>query len=684
MGRLIGNTATMAGQNIQVAFWVDEFEDGELPPIVSINTQMDGGGEYSPLKITTASITFLVNGVELIKLCVVDYPIKVYIDNVATQTTIFQGYIVPNSLNQSLSGMNDAITIECVDRLGYSKYVPYSQYHTPTGFGSLRLDDVIFRCLRLIGVDTTSGHELIMLPDNVRVWRAHHRDMNFTNLEVSEADFFKSDLPDELTKDYRPNAMTCEEVLTMIAESFHLTWMCVNSNVILYEALSNSLDYTDLVRNDIVTLPTIRNINEDDFATTACNVSSLPRVSMTEVHHERVDSIQVQQDPFNNSTLHRDGNYDIYYNQSEDPEKSVVSTPLVSDIYNTYGNIDSDCYSKFVAWRTINSAMPAMTTPTSIGPWCWGDGEWTVALKICDNAKTELKELLRRKIKYTTPAIGNPGGTAPYAARTLHIAAQVVVAQLNEGEKDPEGKKLAELNKRLWPKNEKNIDCKLLVSVLLKGYYFNPEDKHYTSEKIVFPVNVREDGTADWDIYGINDRTSGIPVPAPGQLEFIVYSVGKYSAAGWSVAWLKNLKLTMRSSDWALSDDLAIKPVERVGGWDCNRVQSITELPFDIHYNMTSRPVYIPPVEDIEGDLAYIGAPRLEYNIDGKEMTLCEYAHALANKGDRLMWEITLRDEANALSPLDAFTCSKLWEGLKMMTGYTRDVINNQLTVTLV
>lgn len=687
MGSLLGRAVTLDGDEVTVAFIADEFEgnDGEaLPEIVSINLQMDGGsGEYLPLKTTTASIGFVVDDVSLLKMCNYGYPIKVAIDNATTHTTIFKGYIVPNSLNQSVSGLNDTVTVECVDRLGYAKYVPYTQYDAPTGFEALSLEAVIERSLRLIDVDFASGHERVIVPNNIRVWRGYSRNMSFSKLVVSEVDFFKSKLPDESTKDYRPHAMTCEDVLTMIAKSFHLTWMSVNSDVVLCDGLSDNLQYVYLGYQGILTLPIVHNIEEDSFASTVCNVSTLSRVAMTEVRHERVESVGILQNPFDDLTLRRNGDYNIYYNSGEDVERSVVSTSLISDIYNTYGSAGDGCYSQFVAWRTINKALPAMTTSVPIGPWCWGDGEWTVALKICDTDKTVLRRLLQRKVKFETPAIGNPGGTA-YSARVLQIAAQVVVAQLNDGEKDSNGEKMAELKRKLWPKNEKKIDCKLLVSVQLNGLYFKPSDKSYTTDETIFPVNVRADGTADWDIYGLNDGTSGIPVPTPGQLTFTLYSIGQYGSAGWDVAWLKELELTMRSSDWALSDDLAINPVERVGNWARDRVQSIEPPPFDIYYNMTSRPIYCPLVRNDEGEEEYVGRPRLQYDIDGKEMTFCEYAHALANRGDRLMWEMSLRDEANALSPLDAFTCAELWNGRKAMVGFSRDVINNKITVTLV
>lgn len=681
MGSLIGKAVSLTGQTISVAFIADKFEDNALPPIVSISTQMDGGAEYTPLKGATASISFLTDGAELMGVLRADYPIRVSVDNAATQTTIFRGYIVPNSYNQSLSGVNDTVTVECVDCLGYAKYIPYRQQDEAFGFEALRLDNLILRCLTLIGVDTTSGHELVMIPDSVRVWRGTS-SMLISRLYVAENYCFNSEYPDEVTGDYRPQAKTCEQVLSMIAESFRLTWVAVNSDIYLCDMLSREVNYTDLVRGGSAHMPVIRDIVEGSFASTTCNVSTLARVALTEVKHERAETVQAQQNPFDTSTLHKDGDYDVYYDATVDAYNRVISVPLRSSIYSTYmpsrleGN--PGCYSQFVAWRDNGSVVPEPGSPHFLDDYAWSDGSWDVSLKLYDIDRQPLREFLRRKVQYVTPAVGNPRGLVKNAARTLNIAAEVAVAQLPDGEKDSDGSKTAAMKARLWPQNAKSIDCKLLVSVILNGLYYDRNSRSYVTGKVVFPVQVYADGTAQWDIYSIfDDEKDGIPLPSAGQIELVIYSNGEYDA-GWDVAWLKKLELTIKSDTYALREDLLKPSAERVGSWDFNRTQSIT-LPFDLYYNLTPMPLSVPLV-----DGSYGGEARLEYDIDGQELTLCQYAHALANMGDRLMWEMALRDEANAITALDAFTCTQLWSGRKVVAGYQRDIINNSITLTLI
>lgn len=681
MGSVTGKAVTLTGQTIIVAFIADEFESGALPPITSITMQMDGGAEYAPLKGATASISFLTDGAELMGILWADYPIRVSVDNAATQTTIFRGYIVPNSYNQSLSGINDTVTVECVDCLGYAKYIPYIQQDEASGFKALRLGDLILRCLTLIGVDTTSGHELVMIPDSVRVWRGAS-SMPISRLYVAENYCFNSEYPDEVTGDYRPQAKTCEQVLSMIAESFRLTWVAVNSDIYLCDMLSREVDYTDLVRGGSAHMPVIRDIVEDSFASTATNVSTLARVALTEVQHERAETVQAQQEPFDISTLHKDGDYDVYYDATVDAYNRVISVPLRSSIYSTYmpSRLEDNprCYSQFVAWRDNGSVVPEPGSPHFLDNYAWRDGSWDVALKLYDIDRQPLREFLRRKVQYVTPAMGNPRGIIKNAARTLNIAAEVAVAQLPDDEKDSDGSKTAAMKARLWPQNAKSIDCKLLVSVIVNGLYYDRNSRSYVTEKVVFPVQVYADGTAQWDIYSIfDDEKDGIPLPSAGQIELVIYSNGEYDA-GWDVAWLKKLELTIKSDTYALREDLLKPSAERVGSWDFNRTQSII-LPLDLYYNLTAMPLSVPLV-----DGSYGGEARLEYNVDGKEMTLCQYAHALANMGDRLMWEMALRDEANGILPMDAFTCVQLWSGRKVVAGYTREVLDNKITLTLI
>lgn len=661
MGSLTCNAKTLCGDTVQVAFIADELSDGLLPDAIRINMQMDGDGGYSPLKKTTASVTFLADGAELMALCTADYTIRAVIKNTTKQKILFSGFIVPNSYNQGLTGYNDTITIECVDWLGFAKYVPYSQVDVEKGFSVMGLSSIAKRCFTLINGGAASV--TVMIPATVLVSKGSDQEIFLEAVVVSESCFFTSALPDEVTKDYRPVAMNCEEVLTMISESLRLTWLSVGNRIFLADVLSlhyGDSVYTDITTGDVVTYPVLRTITEESIADTACNVSSLARVSMTEVKHARADEVQIMQDPFDTATLHKDGEYVEFYDAVEDPYNRVISVPLRSDIYNDYPPVDVNmpCYSQFVAWRNNKSVVPSPGSPHFLDNYAWGADSWDVALKMYDKNKvTPIRVLLRRKIKYTLPVVGIPRGLVKNAARVLCMSAEIV-----KGDR-------ADL---LWPHNSENIDCRLLVSVIVDGRYYSPVARDYVDEKTVFAVNIYKDGTAHWDIYILGDREEdGIPIPASGALEVVIYSSGELLNPGWDVAWLRRFNVVLKSDTYALRHDLLRPAVERVGFWDNNRTQSIAP-PLDIYYNLT---------EKLLG--ANAAEPALLYYVAGEELPLAEYAHRLANVGDRKMYEMSLLDDGNIATPLDVFRCP-LWSGYKSVAGYERDVLENKIILTLI
>lgn len=678
MGRLIGSAVTMEGDIITVTFSGDSVADGELERIVSVTLQMDGDAEYTPIKITTASIGLLVDGVELMSMAAGDTPVVVAVDNTRTQRTLFRGYVVPNSYNQQLLGINDLVTIECVDWLGYSKYIPYEQVDASAGFAALKLGDIAVRCIRLAG--GAGRREKVMFPQNVGVYRASYRVGGISELIASEEYCFNSNMPDEDTWNYRPVAMSCEEVLSMIAESFRLTWVSDGTDVYLVDMLSATMgdvEYRDEQTGDTVVWPIAHDVDEESFIDVTSNVSTLPRVQMTEVVHHRADKIPLLQNPFEVAYLRKDGDYKEYYNAAEDAYNRVIALPLRSVMYDTHYVVEegatepTGCHSMFVGWCDNKSVVPSPGSAHFLENYAWGSGQWNVALKISDeDGEVPLVPMLRRKVEYSTVAVGEPRGAVDTAARMLSISASVCAP-----------KEYSKENRaRLWPKDAENIDCKLLVSVLVDGMYYRPDytpgEDSYTDEVTVFGVDVYKDGTAHWDIYGLYDKEQdGIPVPSAGVVELIIYNRGARDDLGWKVAWLKSLELVIKSDTYALREDLLRPSVTREGTWDFNRTQQV-ELPLDMYYRLSDKPLRAP-----SGNSA-VNA-RLEYVIAGESVDISAYAHRLANMGDRLMYELSLRDEANAMTPLDVFTCA-LWSGRKAMAGYARDLLNNTINVTLV
>lgn len=666
MGNLIGKAVALNGDEIQVTFTTDEFEDGALPEIVNIVTQMDGSaGEYSPMKITTASISFLVDGASLMSLCVSEQPVAVLVENTGQGSILFRGYVVPNSYNQALSGINDTITIECVDCLGYAKYVHYVQWDANTGFDFLAIDQVISRCFFLCG-----ARGKIMLPNTIQVWRGNDR-IDLTRISLSETYFFESIYPDQLTKDYEPQAMSCEQILTMFAESVRMTWVSDGNDVYLRDELGASVgdvSYWDVGTQQQVTHPVLHQIEEKSFATPACNVSGLARISMTEVEYDRVEQVDILQNPFDTNYLHVDGEMEEHYIYGGDPNRRRLAVPLKSDLYDTYypSRIPEGVprrFSQFVAWLDDEAITPSESGDHTFIPRGWGVGDWTTALKLYSPESLDGQEIfLQRKVQFTTPAMGLPAGVL--ARRELCINAQVVAT--------------SDIYDWLCPNDEKPVQWQLQVSLTANGLYYDPSTNGYTDEKRQFVLHVTADGRT-WFSRGSSpsEDATGIPLPVCGQIIFTIYSNTRSNA--WSIGWLTRLELTLKSSIYGLTTDALRQPIVRVGSWRRNSVQRLTP-PFHFHYRMPSRPLYVP----LPGDGEYRGEPELLLNVAGEGLTLAEYAHKLANMGDRISYEVTLLNDDTRHSPMDAYMVSQLWSGRKIVDGYMQDVLKNEITLTLI
>ena len=675
MADRVGKVVTFDDQVIRVTFSGDTLRNTDLPRIVGIKMQMDGDADYSPLKLTTASIELLAHGIaDISDLFSANEGVTVEIFNESTKSILFRGFIVPNSFNQAITGINDVVTIECVDRLGYAKYIPYEQVDEAAGFAVMKLNEVALRCLSLIGL-WKNGDKLLCTEDVQLARGVIYREPRFLDfVEIGENSFFTSTLPDNLTNDYRPVAMSCEEVLAMIAESMRLTWISQGPDVILFDPLGATFDeaiYYNYASPGAVTISIPRTIDEEALYDGSINISTLSTVAMTEVEHEMAESIPAIQDPFDAATLVKDGDYKEYYDPGVTGTTRIIYVPLRSKIYDVGAVYDAStgeprAYSQFVGWIEDKSVIPETNGVQFVDNYAWGHGKWNVALKLYDpNGTTPLFPLLRRKYKISTPVLGYPRFLTKYADRTLHIAAEVVAtSSKNEG--------------YLYPAEADSIHCKLLVSVIVGGLYYSPHANGYVEEKTVFTVEVFEDGTAQWNDIDIENTGSGIPIPNSGAFELVIYNVGESSSAGWDVAWLKKLEVDIKENPYTLREEVTAPRIERVGHWARESIQNI-KPPLDLYYSLAEPPLGVSNSNPERWE----GKPRLSYYIGGESLGFAEYAHRLANMGDRIMYEVSLRDEGNRIAPADIFTCS-LWRGRKVVAGYTKNIIDNNITVKLI
>lgn len=634
MGRLTGQTMSLHGQVIDVTFTADEFQDGALPPIVSISTQMDGGAEYSPMKMTTASIGFLVDGVELMRLLAIDAPVAVTIAD--SNKVLFQGWVVPNSYNQTVTGINDIVVIECVDGLGYAKYVNYERGDS---FSVMTLAELFARAISRLGIaEVRIAQDVLVLSYN------GDRSAQYDLLRVSDNIFYKGVNPEEIDGNliYEPIAMTYEEVLRMIAESLRLTWVQVGDILYLVDEVkiadsttvavyrnSDGDDYEDGV---------MRNISEDSFSSSSCNVSTKPKCSRVVINHAEGDERYIQPSLFNREHLRPAENEPFIRQVSTDERVAILQMASL-----TYDEQDSSliAYKRYPATEEM---------PRSY------DDSWDVALRFL-HVGTAVLSVARLRTTFR-------GAVAPTLGRGIKVNIALRTSKPSDGDWPWDGDEL-----------ESAVMLHLRISATNKGItrYYCAYNGQWQSEAFDNPIYFRKRG--DEYVFGaeLSQAAAGnvIPLDEHGGMIDVELRTAN-TASWWEVAHIYRFEVVEAKVDsFAADNPSPTSKTEAKGQWQFNEVQEVT-LPIDNYYYNTER-----AFGDIAGG---VGCKRIL--VAGE--SLLDQAWKRARLGDRLMWEMALRDEANAITALDAFTCVQLWSGRKVVAGYTRDVLNNTITLTLI
>lgn len=643
MGKLIGDAVTLDGDTIRVIFEGEDVTDGTLAHIVSINTQMDGGGEYSPLKQTTASISCLVDGAELMRLCVSEKPVSVLIENVEQLSILFKGYVVPNSYNQALSGINDTITIECVDCLGWAKYVNYERGET---FSVMTLATLFSNIAAALGIND------VRFPDDAGLVDAEgNSTARYDLLTVSDNMFYKSINPEDIDGEllFEPVAMTCDEVLRMIAESLRLTWVQVGRVFYLIDEVK-IVDSTDiaLYRNsegDIFDYGNgvVRSISEESFAASAsCNVSSLPRYSRVAINHTEGSGRAIQPALFEHGYLLQNGEVDEKRLESE----IVLSQTLTSRIYEVMNDAILVGYKKyepkiFLQRETFNES-------------------WDTCLRILPGNSDEELPVIR----CSKPFCGAIVSKAGYGFK-VEIEFEISATDTEK-----------------WPHNTEDFSLFSAFSLELKSTKTNGSARYYNAATFKWQDEqiCNRLYFADNNLYYYVDSIFGLKwrneVPTSwggdggGTIEATLFING--SKTDCKAVYVKKFDVVESVYQrWLREYPNPSSRQETKGMWTSGKMQEVT-LPIDNYYYMSDKAFGNFIADNIYKDII----------IGGDSMI--DRVWKQANLGDRLMWEITLRDEANAITALDAFTCAQLWSGRKVVAGYTRDVLNNTITLTLI
>jgi hypothetical protein len=667
MGNLTGNAVTLCGDEVQVVF----SKEGDFPydtvlRIVGIHMQMDGGEEYVPSRTTTASVTCLTDGAELL-LSMIDEAVSVVIANTTRNKVLFRGWVVPNSFTQGVSGVNDVVTIECVDSVGYAQYVHYSRVgdddeFADKGFQALTLRQVFERIAGMIGAQKVAIPNSVVIrnPESGAITTA------FEKMTLREEYLFASSVPSPDITDavsrlsYMPYAMTCREALEMIAESLRMTWMQVGDTLYLHDDVGSPM-YIDLATGMAAATRVELEIGEEDVRDTACNVSTHSHYSMVTLHHEKVDEIAVVPDAFDEQFLSVGVNEMEVYDGKDDKTK-ILATRLDSSIYAApYHNAAIN--ASFVAWKEVkgwtDNGVFVYDRNTA-----FGDGSWSTAIRLWDispNAEG-LKKMLSIKPHFPLSAV---------MSGTTYMYFDVDFVASNKG--------IPEFG-YLYPKNEEHKVCYLWAAVKVGGLYYNIKTNDYQEEEKRFLIMFDSEGdyVLKLDNASVGYDRRNIPLLREGEVEVIIYSRNT-NDLGWNIGFFTKFNVVLRRS---YAQEKPLPAMERYGSYEAGKDLDVT-LPIDLHYTMAAKR-WGTVIDGV--DYRANGEVKLFFRqgyAAQSTMPMVQRIYAQANKGDGLIYELGIDDRNNSITALDSFACA-MWDGAKSVVGYAQDVLDNKITLTLI
>ena len=697
MGTRIASFSTIDGDAIEVRFAGNSVISGELtlseqPVILS----MEGGAEYKGIKHTSATINCITDGIDLLDLFTSEpLSVVVTITNTTTGERVFNGYTTPNNYNQSLSGYNDELSIECVDWLGVAKFVPYRLLNEGSGFQVLTLKD----CLRRI-VELLNQNADVKLCSNIRIVGgpdASQTTNRYDLLTLNESYFFDSTTPDNIdsTLTYQSLAMSCYDVLNMIAESLRSTWVQIGDTIylidyILHHAMGRA-PYSLISSSNGLGLTSYEGISieltEELFDEGATQISALPRYSRFSLSRQQADSIDLLQDPFDEKYLSPlNGTYTDYEINSLERVSALL---LTSKLYDA-SYVDSKRFANFVGYVELkaNSLLTSIYDLTSV----WGDKKntWNNVLRIvhASGAGTDYVKVFSRKSRFRT---------STSARQCLFLSLEMEAAFSRDVS-------------RLYPydlikKGKTSTAFHIFASISVGGKFFQPIQNggYWTDDEVIFPLYFAngQDTEVEWfnELVAANTLLTPYSFESPpeGIIEFSLYlGPGSSLATDWYCCYIRKLALRLIPGwlvNWGAADN-PVPEVESIGDWNYQWNYDEVSLPIEIREPLAEKwwGTQIEGVEYMDTQPGNTANPRygtaIEFiqddgvSLPGGNYSMIERIAALANMGAGYELRIPIRDTNNTINSLTVFT-SPLWSGYKVITAIEKDLANNTATVTI-
>lgn len=674
--------ATLEGDGITVTFTGENVSDGTLIPGEDpVRIQMDGGGrDFEPVKYATATISCITDGLELLDLYTDSINVRVSVVNDATGKILFHGAVTPNTFAQSITGVNDELSIECVDMLGAAKFIYYEKKGGPEApFAAMTIAEAVLHMASMLGL------QRVWFADSVSV-QPRHGEFNTTayeKLTLAEQYFYSSVTPEPVYKTagteitYAPLVMNCHDALSMLAESLYMTFMQVGADLYLHDyaplRATGKLAYKEIVPSGTggQSKTSAINVVEESFDEGTVQINVLPRYSLFSVEHKRAEEVSLLPDIYKHE-LYSVSSGSVSAESSQDVEKRYVKifgkaiTPVV--------NVNEDLEALMLA--SLEVKRPDIAKFDSTGAWREREfnRDWKLDFYML-NTYTASTPLFR----YLAPYI--PAIAARFQWR-LRLDIEIGFAPRRE----------------IYPAPVSSGVYELEIQIINNGLYYNEVAQNWTSEahNIVLEFPAGEEWRKSFKFKNASYAVAAADiicfVNEPGAIELRVMGGGNLaSALHWITAWIRKLAMLVVEPHHIRQLNELDKLPEKVyaGAWNYDSELDTVSFPIELEPTLAEKSfgTLIDNIEycgELDLDRPSTTRPAAEFRFlaDGQKYTMLQRIEMLANSKDNYELQLSLRDEQNEIVATMAAT-SPLWNGAKAIVACERDIKNNSITVTV-
>lgn len=685
MSSKIGHMTNLEGDRISVTFSGSEVAQGEFE-LVDVMLQIDGGaGEYIPVQYATASITCCVDALELIDLCTKDpLDVAVRIVNETKGVVLFAGYVSPNTYNQQIDGVADLLTIECVDWLGIAKCVTYMR---PGGLYSTRMLWWIVE--NVISQISSTADSRVMFGNSVRLVNGDGTEASdrYYWLEAATNYFFEDpDIPvmtSTGSMSLVPNAMSCYDVLEMIASSFRLRFIQVGLDVILSDDIRLATDgeerlVVNSVEGSVATHVIGREIaiDADAIASSGTQISVIPRVDSFRLDKE-YGVVKVSPALFAPETLlptggiKTEGLFDDGWHVVQLLKSKLVD--MSEEIFPPVGGetLDQPPNAMFVGCCTYEGNDMSYNDGNPITAYGAGNNSWSTYIRIFSPPEPEnyIDEPLATFHKeFQIPVV-------PSSRMTLRLTMTAAV-EADSTEYFPTQPAGSELTPGIIP-----------VALRCGDQYYDPDARSWVNGRVRINLEL-EGGT--WKKGVINAMLTST---MKGLIDVEILPRWKQNPKNvHSVAYIKELKVEL-VPDLIGQSSVAYYRTDKetIGTYIYDRKAEAVVLPLSFGVPIGPRPLstYISN-EDWAAASMSKGVPTRIYTgiefspsaSNASRYTMVERLQRQGNKGDGREYIMTVRDSNNTIDMMTTFTCD-LWSGRRAIAGLVKNLRDSSVVVTL-